>query len=105
MPASIQRNTRLGARLALSLTLRLHAFPHFVDWPCFNFTQLRACAVSLRAVRRNAKLERSDVRRYIIIIINNNNIWKIADVSSMWGFAALAPIIQKSHIRNVLRNI
>ena len=25
----------------------------------------------------------------------NNNIWKIPDVSSMWGFAALAPIIWK----------
>ena len=25
-----------------------------------------------------------------------NNIWKISDVSSMWGFAALAPIIKIS---------
>ena len=24
-------------------------------------------------------------------IYDNNNIWKIPDVSSMWGFAALAP--------------
>ena len=35
------------------------------------------------------------VRRTSIYNNNNNNIWKIADVSSMWGFAALAPIMEK----------
>ena len=33
------------------------------------------------------------VRRTSIYNNNNDNIWKIPDVSSMWGFAALAPII------------
>ena len=36
-----------------------------------------------------------------LFMINHrsSNIWKIADVSSMWGFAALAPIIPQANSR------
>ena len=72
MPSSTQRNTRLGACLALSLTLRLHAFhvSSLCGLALFEFyTTMSMCSKSMRS----APPRKIRAVRRTSIIYNNND--------------------------------
>ena len=68
MPSSTQRNTRLGAGLALSLTLRLHAFPHFVENGLALFQFYTTMSMRSKSTRSAPPRKIRAVRRMSIII-------------------------------------